>query len=111
VLLAYGVDSKIVELLTDLHTGTQAAVQLAGAHGDWLDISRGVRQGCVLGPLLFTAFLDCVVRLTLAKMPDGGDLGVAVRAEGEALPWQEKGGGQRPLLIKLHSTMPMTLCS
>jgi len=30
VLSAYGVDPKIIELLADLHTGTQAAVKLAG---------------------------------------------------------------------------------
>jgi hypothetical protein len=35
VLSAYGVEPKVVELLADLHTGTQAAVKLAGEHGDW----------------------------------------------------------------------------
>jgi hypothetical protein len=53
VLSAYGVDPKIIELLAYLHTGTQAAVKLAGGHGDWFDISRGVRQGCVIAPWLF----------------------------------------------------------
>jgi len=44
VLSAYGEESKVVDLLADLHTGTQAAVKLASSKGDWCDISRGVRQ-------------------------------------------------------------------
>lgn len=60
-------EPKVVELLADLHTGTQAAVKLAGEHGDWLEIGRGVRQGCVIAPLLFNIYFDCVVRLLLAE--------------------------------------------
>jgi hypothetical protein len=40
VLSAYGVDPQAVDLLADLHTGTQAAVKLAGSKGDWFDIDR-----------------------------------------------------------------------
>lgn len=91
-------DAKIIELLADLHTGTQAAVKLAGVHGEWFNISRGVRQGCVIAPLLFNTFFDCVVRLALAEMPDGCGVRLAFRAEGEVLPKHEKGGGPRSLL-------------
>jgi hypothetical protein len=38
VLSAYGVEPKVVELLADLHPGTQAAVKLAGEHGGWFYI-------------------------------------------------------------------------
>jgi hypothetical protein len=94
VLSTYGVDAKVTELLADLHTGTQAAVKLAGEHGDWFDISRGVRQGCVIAPLLFNTFFDCVVRLALAEMPDGCGVHLEFRAEGEVLPWHKKAGGE-----------------
>jgi len=95
VLSAYGVDPKlindlkVIELLADLHTGTQAAVKLAmaGENGSWFDISRGVRQGCVIAPLLFNIYFDCVVRLSLAEMPDGCGVRLAFRADGEVLPW------------------------
>lgn len=91
-------DPKIIELLADLHTGTQAAVKLAGSHGDWFDIGRGVRQGCVIAPLLFNIYFDCVVRLALAEMPEGCGVQLAYRAEGEVLPWHVRCGGPSTML-------------
>lgn len=108
VLSFYGVDSKITALLADLHTGTQAAVKpaplascaeqrmqavrthrsrtappLAGSYGDWFDLGRGVRQGCVIAPLLFNIYFDSVVRLALPEMPEGCGARLAYRAESE----------------------------
>jgi hypothetical protein len=92
VLSFYGVDSKITALLADLHTGTQAAVKLAGSYGDWFDLGRGVRQGCVIAPLLFNIYFDSVVRLALPEMPEGCGARLAYRAEGEVLPWHVRCG-------------------
>jgi hypothetical protein len=91
VLSGYRVEPKVVELLVDLHTGTQAAVKLAGEHGAWFDIGCGVRQGCVIASLLFNVFFDCVVRLSLAEMPEGCGVRLSFRAEGEVLPWHAVG--------------------
>jgi hypothetical protein len=91
VLSAYRVELKVVELLVDLLTGTQATVKLGGEHGAWFDIGRGVRQGCVIAPLLFNVFFDCVVRLSLAIMPEGRGVRLSFRAEGEVLPWHAGG--------------------
>jgi hypothetical protein len=98
VLSAYRVEPKVVELLVDLHTGTQAAVKLGGEHCAWFDIGHGVRQGCVIAPLLFNVFFDCVVRLSLAEMPEGCGARLSFRAEGEVLPWH-KGGPSTMLTI------------
>lgn len=97
VVSAYGVEPQVVALLADLHTGTQAAVKLAGSKGEWFDISRGVRQGCVIAPLLFNIFFDCVVRLALSEMPDGCGVDLAYQVEAEVLP-RFKGTGPSTLL-------------
>ncbi len=97
VLTAYGVDPQVVDLLADLHTGTQAAVKLAGSTGDWFGIDRGVRQGCVIAPLLFNTFFDCVVRLAVSRMPDGCGVQLAYHADGEVLP-RFKSAGQSTML-------------
>jgi hypothetical protein len=82
ILRAYGVDDKLVELLMDLHTGTQAAVKLAGNVSDWFEIECGVRQGCVIAPLLFNVFFDCVVRQALAAMPEGCGVQLSYSVDG-----------------------------
>jgi hypothetical protein len=99
VLSAYGVEPKVIELLADLHTGTQAAVKQTNENGDWSDIGRGVRQGCVIAPLLFNVFFDCVVRLSLDEMPEGCHVRLAFRAEGEA------GGGRPNAVLTIAALM------
>lgn len=101
----------MVDLLADLHTGTQAAVKLAGSKGDWFDIDRGVRQGCVIAPLLFNTFFDCVVRLAVSRMPEGCGVQLAYHADGEVLPRFKSAGQSTMLTIAIHFCMLMTSCS
>lgn len=77
VLRAYGVPPLLVELLMDLHTGTQAAVRLGTLMGESFEVSSGVRQGCVIAPMLFNVYIDFVVRQALARMPDTCGVSVA----------------------------------
>jgi hypothetical protein len=46
----------------DLHTGTQAAVRMGGMLSEWFDVHGGVRQGCVIAPMLFNIYMAFVVR-------------------------------------------------
>ena len=66
ILHVYGVHTKLIELLMDLHTGTQAAVRMGGVVSEWFDVHGGVRQGCVIAPLLFNIYMDFVVRQAMA---------------------------------------------
>ena len=86
VLRAYGAPPLLVELVSDLHTGTQAAVRLGALKGEPFSVSCGVRQGCVIAPLLFNVFIDFVVRQALARMPSTCGVSFALRTEGRPLP-------------------------
>jgi hypothetical protein len=86
VLSAFGVPSKLVALLVDLHTGTMAAVKLGRGTGAQFHIQCGVRQGCVIAPLLFNVFFDCVVRVALAAMPAECGVQLAYQSQGELWP-------------------------
>jgi hypothetical protein len=86
VLRAYGVPPLLVELLMDLHTGTQAAVRLGAVKGESFAVSSGVRQGCVIAPMLFNVYIDFVVRQALARMPDACGVSVAFGFDGTFSP-------------------------
>lgn len=82
VLRVFGVAPKLVALLQDLHTGTFAAVRLDGQLGPAFEVTSGVRQGCVIAPLLFNLYMDFVVQQALARLPEG--CGVQVEFTGRA---------------------------
>ena len=52
-LEAMGVPPVLVKLVGQIHEGSKAKVQGTDA---WFQLLRGVRQGCVLGPLLLTSY-------------------------------------------------------
>jgi hypothetical protein len=79
----YDVPAKLVALLMDLHTGTMSAVRMDGQLGEWFETRVGVRQGCVIAPLLFNTFFDFVLRRALDQMlSEHGACGVQVLAGG-----------------------------
>ena len=41
------VKMKLIELLMDFHTSTQAAVRMGGVVSKWFDVHGGVQQGWV----------------------------------------------------------------
>jgi len=62
ILAARGVPPKLVTLLQDSYTGCEGRVRVDTATSDPFQIRSGVRQGCALSPLLFSTFIDTVIR-------------------------------------------------
>ena len=57
-----GVDQKDRWLLETLYWEQVAAVSIDGDLSEWINIKRGVRQGCVLSPDLFSLYTELIMR-------------------------------------------------
>jgi hypothetical protein len=68
----YGVPACLINLLKDMHSGTQVVVRLDGHLGHNFIVTIGVGQGCVAIPLLFNVFLDFIVKEALKALLDYG---------------------------------------
>ena len=57
-----GIPDHLICLLRNLYAGQEAAVRTGHVTTDWLQIGKGVRQGCVLSPCLFNLYAEYIMR-------------------------------------------------
>ena len=56
------IDGKDTRLIRNVYYGQKAAIRINGEIGEWVDIQKGVRQGCILSPDLFTLYSEEALR-------------------------------------------------
>ena len=56
-----GIPDHITCFLRNLHAGQEAAVR-TGHRTDWFQIGKGVHQGCILSPCLFTLYAEYIMK-------------------------------------------------
>ena len=59
-----GTPDHLTCLLRNLHAGQEATTRTGLVLGttDWLQIGKGVHQGCLLPPCLFSLYAECTMR-------------------------------------------------
>jgi endonuclease/exonuclease/phosphatase family metal-dependent hydrolase len=62
ILEVYGFPSKVINIIRDLYEGLECCIKLDNGNSDWFSIRTGVRQGCVLSPMLFGIAVDFVMK-------------------------------------------------
>ena len=63
MLARFGVPDNILTVIRQFHEGMRARVRTDdGEHSEWFDVTPGLRQGCVLSPLIFNIFFAAVTR-------------------------------------------------
>ena len=56
-----GVPPKLIDLMSELYSGTENAVRCGSPISDLFPVVTGVRQGCVLAPTLFSICMDWIM--------------------------------------------------
>lgn len=74
ILKDKGMDWKDRRLIKDLYMRQKAAVNINGNLTNWVELGRGVRQGCCLSPTLFNLYIEDMI-CTIIEGKEGISIG------------------------------------
>ena len=57
-LQRFGVSGRMLSAVKSLYSNITACVKINGMCTDWFTVRTGLRQGCLLSPILFNLFID-----------------------------------------------------
>ena len=60
--LTWEIPYHLTFLLRNLYAGQEATVRTGHGTTDWDQVGKGVRQGCILSPCLFTFYAEDIMR-------------------------------------------------
>ena len=80
ILRSYRVPHQLVDIIQKLYTGTGCHVRTADGVSEGCQVKTGVRQGCVLSPLLFNCVMDRILREATEML--GGGLNIEYTSAG-----------------------------
>lgn len=64
-------DMKDIRIISNLYFNQVASVRIGGELSDEMEIQRGVRQGCILSPLLFNLYSEEIIQKALKETSIG----------------------------------------
>ena len=62
ILKEMGIPDRLTCLLRNLYAGQEATVRNGYGTTDWIQIGKGVCQGCILSPCLFNLYAEYIMR-------------------------------------------------
>ena len=75
VLARFGVPEKMLTVIRQFHEGMRARVRTDdGERSKWFDVTQGLRQRCVLSPLLSNAFFAAVAHAVVVHFSEDPDI-------------------------------------
>jgi len=66
IMKKYGMPDDIIMIIQNLYEEGQSSVKWNCAIGEWF--KTGVRQGCILSPLLFAVVMYWIMKTTLSDL-------------------------------------------
>lgn len=71
VLQSQNIDYQDIRIIQELYWNQQAQIEIEGQLSESVQIKRGVRQGCVLSPLLFNIYSEEIFKEALTTEKEG----------------------------------------
>ena len=62
ILKEMGLPDHLTCSLRNLYAGKEATVRTGHGTTDWFQIGKGVRQGCIFAPCIFTLYAEYIMR-------------------------------------------------
>ena len=72
ILKEMGIPDRLNRLLRNLYAAQEATVRTGHEITDWLQIGKGVHQGCILSPCLFNFYAEYIMRNAGLEETQGG---------------------------------------
>ena len=76
-----GCPSRLVNIIRQLHDGMKVRVSVAGELSEPFEVSRGVKQGCVLAPVLLNVYVQFITRLLAATLSENSKIVLNYRTD------------------------------
>ena len=75
VLARFETPPQMIEVNRQFHDEMRACVRSDdGRCSEWFEMAQGLRQGCVLFPLLFNVFFDAILFVVLERFSEDADI-------------------------------------
>lgn len=71
ILVAKNIDTRDINIISTLYWNQTAKIRIEDQYTEDIKILRGVRQGCVLSPLLFNVYSEAIFQEALADCSEG----------------------------------------
>ena len=75
-LRTFGLQGNILNVVQGLYKDVSCCVQVNGGKTNWFDVNAGLKQGCVLSPILFNIYINdlmSTIKLKCKGIPIGAE--------------------------------------